>query len=95
MWALAVSTAMLGQKAFYVLEGDRIVNILVKMNTDTTGQIANLRELPLRSLDGRTVKLSQVADMVTEPGQLELYREDLRNWWPYPPAWKTGTWAVP
>ena len=33
----------------------------------------------MRSLDGRTVKLSQVADMVTEPGQLELHREDLRQ----------------
>jgi CzcA family heavy metal efflux pump len=77
--ALAVSTAMLGQKASYVLEGDRVVNIRVRMNTDTTGQIANLRELPLRSLDGRTVKLSQVADIVTEPGQLELHREDLRQ----------------
>jgi CzcA family heavy metal efflux pump len=77
--ALAVSTAMLGQKASYVLEGDRVVNIRVRMNADTTGQIANLRELPLRSLDGRTVKLSQVADIITEPGQLELHREDLRQ----------------
>ena len=79
MWALAVSTAMLGQKASYVLEGDRVVNIRVRMATDTTRQIADLRELLLRSLDGRTVKLSQVADMVTEPGQLELQREDLRQ----------------
>ncbi|MGZ4977719.1 MAG: efflux RND transporter permease subunit [Methylobacter sp.] len=77
--ALAVSTAMLGQKASYVLEGDRVVNIRVRMNTDTTGQIANLRELPLRSLDGRTVKVSQVADIIAEPGQLELHREDLRQ----------------
>ncbi len=77
--ALAVNTAMLGQKASYVLEGDRVVNIRVRMNTETTGQIANLRELPLRSLDGRTVKLSQVADIIVEPGQLELHREDLRQ----------------
>ncbi len=77
--ASAVSTAMLGQKASYVLEGDRVINIRVRMNTDTTSQIANLRELPLRSLDGRTVKLSQVADVITEPGQLELHREDLRQ----------------
>ena len=77
--AIAVSTAMLGQKASYVLEGDRVVNIRVSMNADATGQIASLRELPLRSLDGRTVKLSQVADVITEPGQLELHREDLRQ----------------
>jgi multidrug efflux pump subunit AcrB len=77
--ALAVSTAMLGQKASYVLEGDRVVNIPVRKKTDTTGQNANHRELPLPSLDGRTLKLSQVADLVTEPGQLELHREDLRQ----------------
>jgi CzcA family heavy metal efflux pump len=77
--AIAVSTAMLGQKASYVLEGDRIVNIRVRMKSEASQQIADLKELPLRSLDGRTVKLSQVADMVVEPGQLELHREDLRQ----------------
>jgi Putative silver efflux pump len=76
---IAVSTAMLGQKASYVLEGDRVVNIRVRMATDTTRQIADLRELLLRSLDGRTVKLSQVADVIIEAGQLELQREDLRQ----------------
>jgi len=77
--AVAAGTAMLGQKASYVLEGDRVVNIRVRMNTDATAQIADLKELPLRAADGRTVKLSQVADVVTEPGQLELHREDLRQ----------------
>jgi CzcA family heavy metal efflux pump len=77
--ALAVSTAMLGQKASYVLEGDRIINIRVKMPAETSASMDNLRELPLRSIDGRTVKLSQVADVITEPGQLELQREDLRQ----------------
>ncbi len=77
--ALAVNTAMLGQKASYILEGDRVVTIRVKMDSNATRQIADLRELPLRSLDGRTVKLSQVADVVIEAGQLELHREDLRQ----------------
>ena len=77
--ALAVNTAMLGQKASYVLEGDRVVNIRVKMAGQTTHQIANLRELPLQSPDGRVVKLSQVADVVIQSGQLTLHREDLRQ----------------
>ncbi len=77
--ALAVSTAMLGQKSSYVLEGDRVVPIRVRMDTDVTGQIADLRELLLRAMDGTTVKLSQLADVVLEPGQLELHREDLRQ----------------
>jgi multidrug efflux pump subunit AcrB len=77
--ALALSTAMLGQKSSYVLEGDRVVNIRVRMDSAASIQMADLRELPLRSLDGRTVKLSQVADVVSEPGQLQLNREDLRQ----------------
>jgi CzcA family heavy metal efflux pump len=77
--AVAVSTAMLGQKASYVLEGDRVVNIRVRMDGAATGQAAQLRELPIRAADGRTVKLSQVADLVNEPGQLQLNREDLRQ----------------
>jgi CzcA family heavy metal efflux pump len=77
--ALAVNAAMLGQKSSAILEGDRIVNIRVRMANDATRQIENLRELPLRSPDGRTVKLSQVADVVIEEGQLELHREDLRQ----------------
>ncbi|MCX7069150.1 MAG: efflux RND transporter permease subunit [Methylococcales bacterium] len=77
--ALAVNSAMLGQKASHILEGDRVVAIRVKMDNDATRQIADLRELPLRSADGRTVKLSQVADVVIEAGQLELHREDLRQ----------------
>jgi CzcA family heavy metal efflux pump len=78
--ALSVNSAMLGQKASHILEGDRVVAIRVKMDNDATRQIADLRELPLRSsADGRTVKLSQVADVVIEAGQLELHREDLRQ----------------
>lgn len=77
--ANTVNVAMLGQKASYVLEGDRVVNIRVKLNSAATHQIADLRELLLRSPDGRTVKLSQVADVQIEPGQLQLNREDLRQ----------------
>jgi CzcA family heavy metal efflux pump len=77
--ALAVNAALLGQKSSAILEGDRIVNIRVKMDNQATQQIADLRELLLRSIDGRTVKLSQVADINIEEGQLELHREDLRQ----------------
>jgi CzcA family heavy metal efflux pump len=77
--AFTVNAAMLGQKSTYILEDDRVVAIRVKMETDSTNQIETLKELPLRSIDGRTVKLSQVADIVIESGQLELHREDLRQ----------------
>lgn len=77
--AAAVNTAMLGVPASSVLEGDRVVAIRVVAEPSQLDRVAALRELLIRAPDGRTVKLSQVADVVEEPGQLELAREDLRQ----------------
>ena len=77
--AAAVNTAMLGQRASSVLEGDRVVSIRVRVDGGSIVEIASLRELPLRTADGSLVKLSQVADIGETPGQLELRREDLRQ----------------
>ena len=75
----AVHTAMLGQEASSVLEGDRVIKIRVMVDKSSIDRISTLRELPLRAADGALVKLSQVADIVEQPGQLELRREDLRQ----------------
>jgi multidrug efflux pump subunit AcrB len=77
--AAALNTAMLGQVASNVVEGDRVVNIRVRVDGTSTGETASLRELPLRTPEGNLIKLSQVADVVETPGQLELRREDLRQ----------------
>jgi multidrug efflux pump subunit AcrB len=77
--AAAVNTAMLGQTASSVLEGDRVVNIRVLAAPDQIARLAALRELPLRTPRGELVKLSQVAEITEEGGQLELHREDLRQ----------------
>jgi len=77
--ATAVNIAMLGETSSTVLEGDRVVNIRVKVDPTHTNRLAALRELPLRAPDGTEVRLSQVVDVVEEPGQLELRREDLRQ----------------
>jgi len=77
--AAAVNTAMLGQTASSVLEGDRVVEIRVKADPKRIDRLASLRDLPLRTPDGTLVKLSQVVDVVEEPGQLELRRDDLRQ----------------
>jgi RND family efflux transporter MFP subunit len=61
------------------VEGDRVVNIRVRVDPASLDRMAMLRNLPLRTADGAVVKLSQVTDMVEEPGQLELRREDLRQ----------------
>ena len=77
--AAAVNTAMLGQTASSVLEGDRVIAIRVMVDRSQIDRVANLRELPLRTPDGTLVKLSQVANIEETPGQLELHREDLRQ----------------
>jgi Cu/Ag efflux pump CusA len=75
----AVSTAMLGETASTVLQGDRVIAIRVLASRPSVARLAALRDLPLRTPDGTLVKLSQVVDVEETPGQLELRREDLRQ----------------
>ena len=77
--AETVNTAMLGQPASTVLQGDRVVAIRVKVDPARLDRVAALKELPVRASDGRVVQLAQVVDITEEPGQLELRREDMRQ----------------
>ncbi|MCX6583522.1 MAG: efflux RND transporter permease subunit [Candidatus Aminicenantes bacterium] len=77
--AAVVNTAMLGRTASTVLEGDRVVDIRVKVAPDRIDRLASLRELPMRTAGGALIKLSQVVDIVEEPGQFERRRDDLRQ----------------
>ncbi len=77
--ATALNAALLGQTASSVLEGDRVVAIRVLVDKRRLGTLTAIRDLPIRTPTGVMVKLSQVADVVEEPGQIELRREDLRQ----------------
>jgi CzcA family heavy metal efflux pump len=77
--AVAVNTALLGQTASYVLEGDRIVNIRVLANPSSVNRIAALREMQLRAANGMVVRLSQMVDVSEVPSEVELVRDDLRQ----------------
>lgn len=77
--ARTVNTALMGQTSSSVLEGDRVVNIRVKLDPRRVRSMATLKALALRAPNGATVLLSQVADVVEEPGELELHRDDLRQ----------------
>jgi CzcA family heavy metal efflux pump len=77
--AATVNTALLGQTASYVLEGDRIVNIRVLADPASVNRVAALRELPLHAADGTAVRLAQVATVTEEPSEVELVRDDLRQ----------------
>lgn len=77
--AAAINTALLGRTASSVLEGDRVVEIRVKAEPRDLSRLDTLRELPIRTPGGGLVRVSQVADITEEGGQLELAREDLRQ----------------
>ncbi len=75
----ALNAAMLGVTPSAVMEGDWVVKIRVLAERASVTRIDALLNLPLRTSSGALVKLSQVADVVEEPGQLELRRDDLRQ----------------
>ncbi|MEZ5329913.1 MAG: efflux RND transporter permease subunit [Verrucomicrobiales bacterium] len=77
--AAAVNAALLGQEASTVLEGDRQITVRVLADKSRFPTIEAIKTLPLRSANGDLIQLSQVTDLVEEPGQLELHREDLRQ----------------
>jgi len=78
--ATAVTAAKLGQVASNVLEADRVTAIRVRLDPRAVNRADTLRDLPIKSATGPTVRLSQVADVVEEPGELELWRDDLRQY---------------
>jgi multidrug efflux pump subunit AcrB len=75
----AVHTAMLGQTTSDVLEGDRLIAIRVLVDPKRIDQLVELRDLPIRTPTGATVRLRQVVDVSETDSQLELRREDLRQ----------------
>jgi len=77
--ANVTNTAMLGQTASSVLEGDRVVDIRVTVDSTRLRRLTEIENLPIRTPTGAVVKLSQIVDVVEEPGQLELRREDSRQ----------------
>ena len=77
--ASAVSTAMLGRIASSILEGDRVIEIRVLAEPAATHRLSALQDMPIRTPAGQLIKLSQVTDVVEEPPQLELRREDMRQ----------------
>lgn len=75
----AANNALLGEVSSSVLQGDRSIDIRVMADKSSVDQIDKLRELPLRTPSGSIVRLSQVCDVSTEPSEVELVRENLRQ----------------
>ncbi|HTI99102.1 MAG TPA: efflux RND transporter permease subunit [Dongiaceae bacterium] len=77
--AAQVNTALLGQVASYVLEGDRTVNIRVLADPQSVSTVTALNNLPLRTPGGAVVRLAQVAELNLKPNEMELNRDNLRQ----------------
>ncbi|MEI6231926.1 MAG: efflux RND transporter permease subunit [Planctomycetota bacterium] len=75
----AVNNALVGQVSSSVLQEDRTIGVRVTLDRKRFGTIEALKRLPLRTPSGSTVRLSQVADVIEEPGELELHRDNLRQ----------------
>jgi CzcA family heavy metal efflux pump len=75
----AANAALQGEESSYVLQGDRVVNIRVMMDTNSVNRLEKLRQLPLRTADGATVSLDQVCDVSIQPSEVELVRDNLRQ----------------
>jgi len=75
----ALDTALLGQVASYMLQGDRVVNIRVMADPQSVARVADLRNLPIRAPNGTVARLDQVAQVDMMPNEVELNREDLRQ----------------
>lgn len=77
--ASVINTAMLGQTASTVQEGDRVIDIRVMLDPKQVERVNDISNLIIRTPDGASVKLSQVVTVEETSGQLELHREDLRQ----------------
>ena len=77
--AEAANTALQGEIASYVLQGDRVVNIRVMAETNNVNRVDKLRQLPLRTPGGATVRLDQICDVSIEPSEVEFVRDNLRQ----------------
>jgi CzcA family heavy metal efflux pump len=77
--ASALNLALIGEQASSVVEGDRVVDIRVRLDPSRAATMEALASLPLHATGGAWVHLSQVADILEDPGQVELRRDDLRQ----------------
>ena len=77
--AAALKTAMLGETPSSVIEGDWVIKVRIMAERSSVARLDTCLNLPLRTLSGASVKLSQVADVAEEPGQFEMQRDDLRQ----------------
>ncbi|HEY3757861.1 MAG TPA: efflux RND transporter permease subunit [Opitutaceae bacterium] len=77
--ASALDTALLGNEATHIASGDQLLTVRVLDRPGSLRTSDDLRHTLLRTPAGDRIQVQQVADLVVEPSQVELDREDLRQ----------------
>jgi multidrug efflux pump subunit AcrB len=77
--ANTVTTAMSGDVSSSVLQQGRLISVRVMMPPDLRSSLDALRALQIRSPNGSSFRLDQVADISFDKGQTEIVRDGLRQ----------------
>jgi cobalt-zinc-cadmium resistance protein CzcA len=71
-----IATALSGQAATQVLEGERSFDLVVKMAPHAVMDIPSIRNLPVFGSNGERLVLGDLATVDTRPGMARIYREE-------------------
>ncbi len=71
-----VATALGGQAATRVLEGERSFDLVVKMSQQAVADVQSIRSLPVFGANGERITLGDLADVKASPGMARIYREE-------------------
>jgi cobalt-zinc-cadmium resistance protein CzcA len=71
-----VATALGGQAATRVLEGERSFDLVVKMSPQAVADIQAIRNIPVFGSNGERITLGDLATVAAKPGMARIYREE-------------------
>jgi len=71
-----VSTALGGQVATQVLEGERSFDLVVKMSPRAVADVESIRNIPVFGSNGERVTLGDLATVDAKAGMARIYREE-------------------
>jgi heavy metal efflux system protein len=71
-----VATALGGQAATQVLEGERSFDLVVKMAPHAVTDIQSIRNIPVFGSNGERLTLGDLATVEAKPGMARIYREE-------------------
>lgn len=74
-----INTAMAGQSAGLLFEGEKRFDITVRLDIENRRSIDDVRNLYVTTKDGRHMPLTQVADVTLEVGPNQIQRDDAKR----------------